>query len=123
MDVEGFRLFCLSLPETVESTPFDDDVLVYKVGGKMYAYASMSEFTSIGVKCDPARAVELRERYPDVGYASHMSKVHWIGLGTGGGLDDGFIRARILDSYELVIIGLPRARRDEVNAAREGLSE
>ena len=53
MDVLSFRDYCLSLPMTEESTPFDETTLVYKVGGKMYACADMAEFATVAVKCDP----------------------------------------------------------------------
>ncbi len=67
MDVLSFRDYCLSLPMTEESTPFDETTLVYKVGGRMYACADMVDFATIAVKCDPDEALLLRERYPEVG--------------------------------------------------------
>ena len=51
MDVLAFRDYCLSLPLTEECTPFDETTLVYKVGGKMYAYADMENFGRVAVKC------------------------------------------------------------------------
>lgn len=53
MDVLSFRDYCLSLPLTEESTPFDETTLVYKIGGKMYACADMNDFGQVAVKCDP----------------------------------------------------------------------
>ena len=73
MDVLAFRDYCLSLPLTEECTPFDETTLVYKVGGKMYAYADMENFGRVAVKCDPDEAVSLREEYPDVTPAWHSS--------------------------------------------------
>ena len=119
MDIIEYREFCLSLPLTEETTPFDEDTLVFKICGKMYAYASIGNFTWVGLKCDPGMAVELRERYPEVGAASHMSKVHWISLDMTGGLTDDFIRERIRDSYMLVIAGLPRKLKEEALAAQK----
>ena len=64
MDVLTFRDYCLSLPFTEESTPFDETTLVYKVGGRMYAFADMVDFHRVALKCDPDEALQLRERYP-----------------------------------------------------------
>lgn len=82
MDVLAFRDYCLSLPLTEECTPFDETTLVYKVGGKMYAYADMENFGRVAVKCDPDEAVSLREEYPDVTPAWHSSKKHWNDIRT-----------------------------------------
>ncbi|MDD7038413.1 MAG: MmcQ/YjbR family DNA-binding protein, partial [Alistipes senegalensis] len=57
MDVLSFRDYCLSLPLTEETTPFDETTLVYKIGGKMYACADMEAFEWIAVKCDPDEAI------------------------------------------------------------------
>lgn len=117
MDIMEFRDFCLSLPLTDETTPFDEDVLVYKIGGKMFVYASMSDFTWLGVKCDPAHGADLRERYAEISPAPHMNKVHWIRLDLKGSLTDAFLKERLRDSYRLVIRGMTRARRSEMLAA------
>ena len=76
MDVLSFRDYCLSLPLTEETTPFDETTLVYKIGGKMYACADMETFEWIAVKCDPDEAIALRERYEEVNPAFHFNKVH-----------------------------------------------
>lgn len=99
MDVLAFRDYCLSLPLTEECTPFDETTLVYKVGGKMYAYADMENFGRVAVKCDPDEAVSLREEYPDITPAWHSSKKHWNDIRTTGDLPDAFIRAQIRNSY------------------------
>ena len=95
MDVLSFRDYCLSLPLTEETTPFDETTLVYKIGGKMYACADMEAFEWIAVKCDPDEAIALRERYEEVNPAFHFNKVHWNGIGTAGDLPDAFIREQI----------------------------
>lgn len=127
MDVLEFRDYCLSLPMTEESTPFDETTLVYKIGGHMYAYADMVDFTRIAVKCDPDEAIALRERYPEVEPAFHMNKRHWNGIRTTGDLPDSFIREQVRNSYLLVLRRnvTPRALRDELMAyvERTGLPE
>lgn len=115
MDVIEFREFCLSLPLAEESTPFDETTLVYKIGGKMFAYADMVEFTGISMKCEPNKAIELREQYPDQvipGY--HSNKKHWNTVLTHGDIPDRLIKEWIKDSYLLVVEKLPKLRRWEI---------
>ncbi len=116
MDVLSFRDYCLSLPLTEETTPFDETTLVYKIGGRMYACADMEAFEWVAVKCDPDEAIALREQYEEVGPAFHFNKVHWNGIRTDGDLPDAFIREQIRNSYLLVLRQnvTPRARREEI---------
>ena len=109
MDVLSFRDYCLSLPLTEESTPFDET---------MYACADMNDFGQVAVKCDPDEAVRLRERYEEIGPAYHFNKTHWNGIRTAGDLPDAFIREQIRNSYLLVVRRnvTPRARREEILA-------
>ena len=119
LDVLAFRDYCLSLPFTEECTPFDETTLVYKVGGRMYAFADMVGFERIALKCDPEEALLLRERYPDeVTPAWHTNKRLWNDVRTTGDLPDAFIRAQIRNSYLLVVRRnvTPRARREEILA-------
>ncbi|WP_418992062.1 MmcQ/YjbR family DNA-binding protein [Alistipes sp.] len=127
MDLIALRNYCLSLPLTEESTPFDQTTLVYKVGGKMYACTDMAAFEVVAVKCDPDEAVALRERYPEIDGARHFDKRHWNGIRTDGDLPDAFIRQQIRNSYLLVLRQnvTPRARREEIlrYIAEHGLPE
>lgn len=127
MDVLSFRDYCLSLPLTEETTPFDETTLVYKIGGRMYACADMVDFERIAVKCDPDEAIQLREQYDEVTAAPHFNKQHWNGIRTTGDLPDRFIRRQIRNSYLLVVRQnvTPRARREEILAYVEehGLPE
>lgn len=127
MDILSLRDYCLSLPMTEESTPFDETTLVYKVGGKMYACADMADFTHVAVKCDPDEALALRERYAEIDGAHHFDKRHWNGIRTDGDLPDAFIREQIRNSYLLVLRQnvTPKALREEILAyvERHGLPE
>ncbi|WP_299102402.1 MmcQ/YjbR family DNA-binding protein [uncultured Alistipes sp.] len=117
MDLTAFRDYCLSLPFTEETTPFDETTLVYKVGGRMYAFADMVEFRRVALKCDPDEAILLRERYPDeVTPAYHTNKRLWNDIRTTGDLPERFIREQIRNSYLLVIRQnvTPRTRREEI---------
>ena len=62
MNIESFRTYCLNKKGVTEEFPFDEETLVLKVMGKMFALTGINHFTSINIKCDPERAVELRER-------------------------------------------------------------
>lgn len=127
MDVLTFRDYCLSLPLTEETTPFDETTLVYKIGGKMYACADMVDFDWVAVKCDPDEAQLLRECYDEVGTASHFNKRHWNGIRTTGDLPDTFIREQIRNSYMLVLRQnvSPKSLREEILAyvGEHGLPE
>lgn len=116
MDILEFRDYCLSLPLSEESTPFDETTLVYKIGGRMYAYAGMDDFTRFAVKCDPDRAIELRERYREVTPAWHSSKKHWNDVYVTGDLTEEFLREQIRNSYLLVLRQnvTPKSLREEI---------
>lgn len=93
----------MSLPMVEESTPFDEFVLVYKIGGRMFAYADMNDFCRFAVKCDPETAEELRACHPEVVPAHHSSKKHWNDIRTDGSLGEDFMRRQIRNSYLLVL--------------------
>jgi len=127
MDVIEYRDYCLSLPHAEECTPFDETTLVYKVGGRMFTYASMEEFRRLAVKCDPEEALALRERYEGVEPAFHSDKRHWNDLWVDRDLTDSFLRRQIRNSYLLVLRKnvTPRSLRDAILAdvGRHGLPE
>lgn len=111
MNIEEFRAYCLSLPATEETFPFDHVTLVFKVAGKMFALCDVDLFTSINLKCDPEMAVELRERYPAVKPGYHMSKVHWNTVEMDGSIPDALLKEWIKNSYDLVVASMPRKHR------------
>src|SRR3954466_6724323 len=103
MDLESFREYCLGKGGTVESTPFGEDTLVFKVGGKMFALASLDEVpTRVNLKCDPDLALELRDRFEQVRPGYHMNKKHWNTVVLDAVIPDAEIRKMIDHSYELV---------------------
>ncbi|RYG05302.1 MAG: MmcQ/YjbR family DNA-binding protein [Chitinophagaceae bacterium] len=111
MDIETFRTYCLSFPETTEEFPFGPDTLVYKVRGKMFALTDIESFVSINIKCDPEVAVELRERYPAVQPGYHMSKKHWNTIEMDGSVPEKLLREWIRNSYDLVVAKLPKKNK------------
>ena len=112
MNVEEVRDYCLSKKSVTESTPFDDVTLVFKVAGKMFALLPLDEINlSINLKCEPEKAVSLREMYPSVKPGYHMNKNHWNTVYVDGTVEKKLILQWIDDSYQLVINTLPRKTR------------
>ncbi len=111
MNIEEFYEFCLQLPYTTESFPFDKTTLVFKVKNKMFALADVDSFESINLKCDPEHAILLREKYHAVQTGYHMSKKHWNTVVLDGSIPNQQIKDWIVDSYKLVVASLPKAER------------
>lgn len=116
MDIVEFREFCLSLPEVEECLPFDEVTLVFKVGGRMFAVVGLDNPIGFVVKCDPDRAIVLRDRYEQVKAAFHFNKKHWNSLRFEGKMSDRQLEAEIRHSYLLVVRQnvTPKARRLEI---------
>jgi len=110
MDLTQFREYCLNKARATESTPFGPDVLVFKVGGKMFALAALDEMpTRVNLKCDPDLALELRDRYEQVTPGYHMNKRHWNTVEIESGVPDAEVRKMVDDSYNLVARTLPKS--------------
>ncbi len=108
MDLAQFREYCLSKPRATEGTPFGPDVVVFKVGGKMFALAALDEVpTTVNLKCEPDLALDLRDRYEQVRPGYHMNKKHWNTVEIDTGIPDAELRKMIDHSYELVAKSLP----------------
>jgi predicted DNA-binding protein (MmcQ/YjbR family) len=102
MNIETLRYYCLSKDSVTESFPFDNETLVFKVSGKIFALASLEGDLTINLKCDPALALELRERYSAVRPGYHMNKKHWNTISVDGSVPDREILSWIDNSYNLV---------------------
>jgi predicted DNA-binding protein (MmcQ/YjbR family) len=103
MDLPDLIAHCLAKPGAEETTPLGPDHLVYKVGGKIFALTSPDDFPPrVNLKCDPERALELRDRYDAIIPGYHMNKRHWNTLILDGSLPDKLIRELIDHSYQLV---------------------
>ncbi len=114
MNIEELRAYCLSLEQVVEEMPFDDETLVFKVGGKMFGLASMGEEFWINVKCDPDEALELRETFPAVFPGYHMNKKYWNSVLIDGTISDSLIKAWIDNSYRLVVSKLTKQEKAQL---------
>lgn len=112
MNPESLREYCLNLPAVTEEFPFDEQTLVFKVKGKMFALTDVDSFASITLKCDPERAIELREQHDSILPGYHMNKQHWNTVLLDGSLPDNLVKELILHSYQLVVAGLPKRIRE-----------
>lgn len=104
MDIEQLQQYCLSKEDVEETFPFGPDTLVYKVNGKVFLLCGLENNPlRFNAKCDPDRAVELREEYPDnVLPGWHMNKKHWNTVVANGNIPSKLVRELIDHSYELV---------------------
>ena len=114
MDLEKIREYCLSKLGVTECFPFDQQTLVFKVGGKMFALIDVETPESINVKCDPEKAIELRERYPAILPGYHMNKKHWNTVQLNHGLSNQLILSFLDESYQLVYQSLTKKQRSEI---------
>ena len=102
MDIVALRNYCLDKPGAMECFPFDEETLVFKVDEKIFALTSLDGELSINLKCDPASAIELREKYSAVTPGYHMNKKHWNTVNIDGTIPDNEIFSWIDHSYSLV---------------------
>jgi len=113
MNIEEYRDYCIGKTGVTESFPFDEDILVFKVFDKMFALANTNGELRISLKCDPEKAIQLREKHPEIIPGYHLSKKHWNTLDMTKGLDNKLIEELIDHSYQLVFDSLPKKIREE----------
>jgi predicted DNA-binding protein (MmcQ/YjbR family) len=123
MDLEQFREYCLAKPRAAEGTPFGPDVLVFKVGGKIFALAALDEVPArVNLKCDPDLALDLRDRYDQVRPGYHMNKKHWNTVEIESGVSDGELQKMIDHSYDLVVKTLPTPKAKIATRSRRNVT-
>lgn len=115
MHVESFRDYCLSKPGVEETFPFDEVTLVFKVMGKMFALTGLDrENFTVNLKADPEISPEWRDEFPEVQPGFHMNKKHWNTVDMEGSLDEKFILEMIDHSYDMVVKGLTKKLKAEL---------
>lgn len=118
MNIQQLYEFCLSKKGVTEHFPFDEDTLVFKVGGKMFCLTSLKEWEkgspSLNLKCDPDKALELRAEYEGISPGYHMSKVHWNTVHFHKDVSDKMMITLINDSYDLVFKSLTKKLQNEI---------
>ena len=109
MNIEQLREYCLSMKQATEDMPFGDEYLVFKVFGKWFAVVPLHDTElNISVKCNPAEAVELRERYNCVEAAWHFNKKYWNNITLNRDMNDETVKYWIRHSVEEVVKKLPK---------------
>jgi predicted DNA-binding protein (MmcQ/YjbR family) len=112
MNIESLRNYCLTKLGVAETFPFGPETLVFKVLDKMFLLISLDKPDSFNVKCDPEKAILLREEYDEVQPGYHMSKIHWNTVNIKGRLTERQLKEIIDDSYNLVVASLPKNKKD-----------
>ena len=117
MDVERYRIYCLSKKGVTEDFPFDEVTLVFKVMGKMFALTKLDRIPfSVNLKCSPEKTLELRESYSEVQPGYHMSKKHWNTINFTGSIQNELLLELIDHSYDLVVQGLTKNKKEELKS-------
>jgi predicted DNA-binding protein (MmcQ/YjbR family) len=119
MNLETFYEYCLSKKGVTEHFPFDQDTLVFKVGGKMFALSSLQQWEkaqpSVNLKCNPDYALELRALYDGIKPGFHMSKVHWNTIEINCDVPYKLVKELIDHSYILVFKSLTKIVQSEID--------
>ncbi len=120
MNYEELREYCLSLKGTTECFPFDEFSLVLKVQGKMFALIPLDNpETQIALKCDPEKAIALREEFSAITPAYHFNKKHWNSVRIDPSISIKLLKELIQHSYNLVVDGLTKKLKDELLDMKE----
>lgn len=117
MNIEQLRDYCMQKKAVTEHFPFDDNVLVFKVLGKMFLLTGLDSWekgeSAINVKCDPEYALELREQYESIEGGYHMSKKYWNTIRIYKGELSSKLLLELIDhSYDMVLKGMPKKLRE-----------
>jgi len=115
MNIETLREYCLSKKAVTEDFPFGETTLVFRVKEKIFLLVSLdADSLQFNAKCDPEKAIELREEYDAIKPGYHMNKKHWNTVVIDGSISTKLIKEMIDDSYELIVQSLPKKLREEL---------
>lgn len=118
MNLEKFHEYCLSKHGVTEHFPFDNDTLVFKVGGKIFALSSLIKWEegqpAVNLKCNPEFAEELRAQYDAITAGFHMNKKHWNTVVINKEVNDKLLEELIEHSYDLVFRSLPKITQKNI---------
>jgi predicted DNA-binding protein (MmcQ/YjbR family) len=114
MNLEDIRAHCIAKEHVEECFPFDEDTLVFKVNGKMFLLMGLTDHPlQINVKCDPERALLLRDEYTNVLPGYHMNKKHWNTIVINNVMSRKMIMEQIDHSYDLVKGGNSKRKKEK----------
>jgi predicted DNA-binding protein (MmcQ/YjbR family) len=114
MNIEELRSYCLSKKGVEESLPFGSDTLVFKVMGKVFLLTGMGQPLQFNVKCDPGKAIELRDKFDCVQPGYHMNKKLWNTIHVDGSVSRKHLCEWIDDSYNLVVAKLTKVKQKQL---------
>lgn len=114
MNIEEYRNYCLALPGVTEDFPFGPETMVFKVMNKMFALTNIEAYDFVNLKCNPERAITLREEYEGISPGWHMNKVHWNSVKTSADVEDELFIELIRHSYDLIVESLPKKTKEEL---------
>ena len=112
MNIEEIRDYCIQKKGVTESFPFDDKVLVFKVMNKMFVLTNVEKCESVNLKCDPEKAVDLREQIMGVREGFHMSKKHWNTVLVESDVNRKLLIELIDHSYDLIVGKLTKKEKE-----------
>jgi len=116
VNIESFREYCLLKKGVLEEFPFDNNTLVFKVMGKMFALTDVESFSGINLKVDPEEGAELKDKHTFIQAAHHMNKKHWITVAMEGAVPDKLVKTLIDNSYSLVVSKLTKSQKLSLNS-------
>lgn len=124
MNLDNFREYCLAKPGVTEDYPFNGECAWLKVGGKVFAIVNITDMKMAGevvppfhftnLKCDPDKAIELREEHDAIQPGWHMSKKNWNTVYFDNSLKDSFLKELIDHSYHEVFEGLSQKIKEQI---------
>ena len=117
MDIESLCAYAGALPYTEQAFPFGEDILVFKVGGKIFLFVNLSDYNGFNVKCDPEYAINLRESYTGIQPGYHMNKKHWNTISLYTDVNIPLMKQLISHSYDLVYQSLPKKVKEALTSA------
>lgn len=108
--------YCLAKPAAAQDFQPAWDAVRFFIGGKMFALFGCSKTGEpiVTLKCDPADAVVLRARYPDIVPGYYMNKTHWNSVFLDGGVPQSVFFHMIDQSYILVVQTLSKRERERI---------
>lgn len=116
MNIEEIRTYCLQKKGVSENFPFDEVTLVFKVMGKIFLFMPLDATNpSISAKCDPEKAIQLREQFPAIRGGFHLNKKHWNSIDLDGSVNNDLVLDLIDHSYQLIVDSLTKKLKEELN--------
>lgn len=116
MDIESLRTYCLSKKAVTEDFPFGETTLVFRVKGKIFLLLALdANPLQFNAKCNPDKAVELREQNNAIQPGYHMNKKHWNTVIIDGSISTNLLKEIVDDSYNLIVQSLPKKQREEIS--------